>query len=144
HTFRQLTDADFKFGMIKNEQGESVELSHSSFSALLHSPKRSVRAKAFHQYYEVYANHENSLAATLSGSVQRDIYYAKARGYDSAIEAALLGDDVPLSVYDSLIAAVRDRRPALYRYFGLRRRKLRLMDIHHVETFVAILSDLAQ
>lgn len=144
HTFRQLTDADFKFGVIKNEHGESIELSHSSFSALLHSPKRSVRAKAFHQYYEVYAGHENALAATLSGSVQRDIYYAKARGYDSAIEAALFGDDVPLSAYDNLIEAVRDKLPSLYRYYDLRRRKMRLKEIHHYDTYVPILSDLDQ
>ena len=85
HTFDQLTDADLKFGMIKNEQGETIELSHSSFSALLHSPKRAVRKAAFHQYYEVFQAHENTLAATLSGSVQRDVYYAKARGYDSAL-----------------------------------------------------------
>jgi oligoendopeptidase F len=144
HTFRQLTDADFKFGLVKNEKGESVELSHSSFSALLHSPKRSVRSNAFHQYYSVYTGHENGLAATLSGSVQRDIYYAKARGYNSAIEAALFHDDVPLTVYDNLIAAVRAKLPALYRYYELRRRKMKLKDIHHYDTYVPILSDLDQ
>ncbi len=144
HTFRQLTDADFKFGMIKNEKGESLELSHSSFSALLHSSKRAVRSTAFHQYYEVYANHENALAATLSGSVQRGIYYAKARGYNSAIEAALFHDDVPPAVYDNLIAAVRGKLPALYRYYDLRRRKMRLKEIHHYDTYVPILSDLDQ
>ena len=50
--FRQLTDADMKFGMIKNGQGESIELSHATFASLLHSPKRPVRRKAFAQYYQ--------------------------------------------------------------------------------------------
>jgi len=95
HAFGQLTDADLKFGMIKNEKGETIELSHSSFSALLHSSKRAVRSKAFHQYYEVFESHENVLAATLSGSVQCDVYHAKARGYDSAISASLFSDNVP-------------------------------------------------
>jgi len=143
-TFGQLTDADFKFGMIKNEQGETIELSHSSFSALLHSPQRSVRKAAFHQYYDVYEGHENALAATLSGSVQRDVYYAKARGYDSALQKALFADNVPQSVYDNLIAAVRKRQPAIGRYLELRRRKMRLKDIHHYDTYVPILSDLDQ
>jgi oligoendopeptidase F len=110
----------------------------------LHSPKRNVRSTAFHQYYSVFTGHENALAATLSGSVQRDIYYAKARGYNSAIEAALFHDDVPISVYDNLIAAVREKLPALYRYYDLRRRKMRLKDIHHYDTYVPILSDLDQ
>jgi oligoendopeptidase F len=142
--FRQLTDADFKFGMVKNEQGETIELSHSSFSALLHSPRREVRRTAFDQYYDVFESHENVLAATLSGSVQRDVYYAKARGYPSAIEGALFSDNVPLKVYDNLIAAVRGRREAIYRYLDLRRRKMRLKNLHQYDTYVPILSDLDQ
>ena len=144
HTFRQLTDADFKFGMIKNEQGETIELSHSSFSALLHSPRRSVRKAAFHQYYDVFEAHENALAATLSGSVQRDVYYAKARGYDSALQKALFADNMPQSVYDNLIAAVRKRQPTIGRYLELRRRKMRLKELRQYDTYVPILSDLDQ
>ncbi|MCH8841128.1 MAG: oligoendopeptidase F [Planctomycetes bacterium] len=142
--FRQLTDADFKFGMVKNEQGETIELSHSSFSALLHSPRRDVRRTAFHQYYDVFEGHENVLAATLSGSVERDVYYAKARGYTSAIEGALFSDKVPLKVYDNLITAVRGRREVICRYLDLRRRKMRLKNLHHYDTYVPILSDLDQ
>lgn len=143
-TFSQLTDADFRFGMIKNERSETIELSHSSFSVLLHSSKRSVRKAAFHQYYDVYEAHENTLAATLSGSVQRDVYYAKARGYDSALQSALFADNMPQSVYGNLIATVRQRQPAIGRYLELRRRKMRLKDIHHYDTYVPILSDLDQ
>lgn len=142
--FRQLTDADFQFGMIENHEGETIELSHSSFAALLQAPQRRVRKNAFHQYYDVYEGHENSLAAALQGSIQRDVYYAKARGYESARAAALFPDNVPTSVYDNLIKAVRERLPALYRYFDLRRRKMKLKDIHHYDTYVPILPDLDQ
>ncbi len=144
HAFGQLTDADLKFGMIKNEEGETIELSHSSYSALLHSPKRAVRSKAFHQYYDVFESHENVLAATLSGSVQCDVYHAKARGFDSAISASLFSDNVPQSVYDSLITAVRSRQPAISRYLELRRRKMRLKELHQYDTYVPILSELDQ
>ena len=103
-----------------------------------------MRRTAFHQYYDVFEGHENVLAATLSGSVQRDVYYAKARGYPSAIEGALFSDKVPLKVYDNLIAAVRGRREAIYRYLDLRRRKMRLKNLHQYDTYVPILSDLDQ
>ena len=111
--FRQLNNADLKFGTIKNDRGETVELSHASFSALLHSPQRSVREAAFHQYYQQFAAHENTLAATLAGSVQRDVYYARARGYPGALAAALFPDNVPLTVYDNLIASVRQQSAGL-------------------------------
>ena len=140
--FRQLTDADLKFGMCKNEKGESVELSHSSFSSFLRSPSRNVRRKAFHQYYAQFQGHENSLAAAYSSSVQKDVYYAKARNYPSAREGSLFHDNVPVAVYDNLIAAVRSKLPAVYKYLEVRRKKMQLRDIHHYDTYVPILSEL--
>jgi oligoendopeptidase F len=140
--FRQLTDADLKFGMCKNEKGESVELSHSSFSSFLRSPDRNVRRKAFHQYYAQFQAHENALAAAYSSSVQKDVYYAKARNYPSAREGSLFHDNVPVAVYDNLIAAVRSKLPAVYKYLEVRRKKMKLRDIHHYDTYVPILSEL--
>jgi len=142
HVFRQLADADLKFGLIKNEKGEQVELSNATFSVFLHSPKRTVRKAAFHQYYAQYKGHENTLAAALAGSIERDVYYAKARGYSGALAGALFHDNVPQAVYDNLIAAVDKHLPALYRYFELRRRKMKLPDIHQYDTYVPILSEL--
>jgi oligoendopeptidase F len=140
--FRQLNDADMKWPAIRNEKGEKVELGHSSFSAFLHSPKRSVRKEAFHVYYAGYEQHKNTIAATLNGSVQRDVYYARARNHPSALEASLFNDRVPISVYENLIASVHRNLPALYRYYDLRKRKMKLKEIHQYDTYVPILSDL--
>ncbi len=79
--FRQLNDADLKFGNVTNHQGQVVELSHATFSALLYSPDRSVRRETFHQYYREYSDHSHTLAASLFGSIQTNIYYARARNY---------------------------------------------------------------
>ena len=140
--FRQLHDSDLKFGNVENEKGETVELSTSTFSQFLISPDRSVRKTAFHQFYEQFSAHENCLAATLSGSIQKDIYYARARGYESALHQALYADNVPQAVYDSLIKSVRTNLPALYKYYDLRKRKMGLDEIHHYDTYVPILSDI--
>ncbi|HEX5104968.1 MAG TPA: M3 family oligoendopeptidase, partial [Pirellulaceae bacterium] len=140
--FRQLLDADLKWGLVKNEKGEQVELSNATFSKLLVSPERKVRKTAFHQYYTQFKSHENTLAATLAGSIHKDVYYAKVRGYKASLDAALFPDNVPHAVYDNLIAAVRKHLPAVHRYYDVRRRKMRLKDIHHYDTYVPILSDL--
>jgi oligoendopeptidase F len=140
--FTQLNNSDLKFGLIKNEKGEQIELGHATFSTLLHSPKRSVRKAAFHHYYTQFAAHENTLAATLAGSIQRDVYYAKARGYESTLAAALFPDNVPAAVYDNLVASVRKHLPAVHRYFDVRRRAMKLPDIHHYDTYVPILTEL--
>lgn len=140
--FRQLNDADLKWGLVKNEKGQLVELGHSSFSAFLHSPNAAVRKEAFTKYYEQYENHRNTIAASLDASVQRDVYYARARKYSSALESALFDDKVPITVYTNLIASVHRKLPVLYRYYELRRKKLKLKEVHQYDTYVPILSDL--
>ena len=141
--FRQLHDADLRFGNVTNERGEQVELSNATFQQLLHSPQRSVRRTAFTRYYQQFQAHENTLAATLSGSIHADVYYARARGYENSLAAALFPDNVPQAVYDNLIQAVHRRLPAVHRYYDLRRRKMRLKDIHHYDTYVPILTVLS-
>ena len=141
-TFRQLHDADLKFGMVKDDHGKQIELSNVTFSKLLHSPDRSVRKAAFHQYYEQFAAHENTLASLLFGAVQTDVYYARVRGYSSALDQALFSDNMPHGVYDGLIEAVHRNLPALYRYYDLRRRKMKLRSLHHYDTYVPILSEI--
>ena len=141
-TFRQLNDADLQFGLVKDEKGRWVQLSHASFSTLLHSPKRSVRKTAFHKYYRQFADHQHTLAATLEGAVQRDVYYARARNYAGSLEAALFADRMPVAVYDNLIASVGRHLPALYHYYDVRRRKMKLRQLHHYDTYVPILSGL--
>jgi oligoendopeptidase F len=139
--FRQLNDADLKFGTVKNDKGETVELSHATFITLLESPDGDVRRNAFHTFYAQYTAHQNALAATLRAAVERDLYYAKARNYSSAREAAMFPDNVPVAVYDNLLASVHRQLPALHRYYDLRRRKMNLKEIHHYDTYVPIVAD---
>ncbi len=101
-----------------------------------------MRRNAFEQYFSQYQAHENALAAAYSSSVQKDVYYARARNYPSAREASLFQDNVPVAVYDSLIDAVRAKLPAVYKYLELRRKKMKLRDIRHYDTYVPILSEL--
>ncbi|MCC9641853.1 oligoendopeptidase F [Rhodopirellula sp. JC740] len=140
NAFRQLNDADLRFGELENEDGQRMELSHATFIQFLHSTDRDVRKKAFDQYYQVFSEHENTLAATLAGSIHRDVYYARARNYESSLESSLFPDNMPVSVYDNLIQAVRDSLPAVHEYLDVRRRKMNLPDMHHYDTYVPILS----
>jgi oligoendopeptidase F len=142
--FRQLTDADLKFGSVTTGKGERIELSNATFTTLLHDTSRDVRRTAFHQFYAQYEGHANTLAATLSGSNERDVYAARVRHYPSAVEAALFADNVPLAVYDQLIAAVRTNLPVVHRYYDLRKRVLGLDAIHHYDCYVPLVPELEQ
>ena len=140
--FGQLNNADLRFGMIKDENGREVELTNANFAVFLHKTDRELRKTAFHQYYKQFEDHKNTLAATLNNTVQKDNYYARARKFDSAMDAALFREEVPQVVYENLIAGVHEALPALYRYYDLRKRKMSLPDIRMYDTYVPILSDI--
>jgi oligoendopeptidase F len=142
NVFDQLTDADLKFGEIEVEPGQPIELTHSSYMVCLENPNRAVRKAAFHQYYAEFAAHANTLAATLAGSVKQDVYHARVRNYPSARAAAMFPDNVPGSVYDNLLTAVRANLPAVHKYYQVRRRAMNLPDIHFYDVYIPILSDL--
>lgn len=137
-TFSQLTNVDMQFGSITDETGTTRELTQSSLSSFLVKRQREVRKSAFHQFYSEFNAHRYTVASTLAASMRADVFYARARHYPSAREAALFRDDVPVAVYDNLIQSVRSQLPALFRYYDLRKRVLQLDEIHAYDTAVPI------
>jgi oligoendopeptidase F len=142
-TFSQLTDVDMKFGVLVDEKGEEKPLTQSSFSSFLVKRDHALRKRAFHQFYEEFQDHQFTLASALAYSVKADVFRARARNYPSALEASLFRDDIPGAVYDGLIAAVRNNLGPLFRYYELRRRVLGLAELHHYDTYVPLVPDVA-
>ena len=124
--FEMLNDADLTFGKVRGDDGRSAELTHGNYIRFMESPDRETRRRAFRRLYTRYREFRNTFAATLEGTVKRHTVSAKVRRYPSALAASLSGDEIPEKVYTDLIAAVRAKLPALFRYFELRRRVLKL------------------
>jgi oligoendopeptidase F len=143
-TFSQLTNVDMIFGLVPDDRGQEVALSQSSYISLLHNRDRKVRRQAFDQFYQEFSDHRYTLASSLSASVRADVFYGRVRNYPSALEAALFGDDVPVAVYDNLIATVRNNLSALHEYYDLRKQLLGLDEIHQYDTFVPLFPEVAK
>ena len=141
-TFSQLTDVDMKFGVLADEKGAEKPLTQSSYSSFLVKRDHALRKRAFHQFYEEFQDHQFTLASSLAYSVKADVFRARARNYPSALEASLFSDDVPVTVYDGLISAVRKNLEPLFRYYELRRRVLGLDELHHYDTYVPLVPEI--
>jgi oligoendopeptidase F len=136
--FGQLDNVDLRFGALADERGVEVELSHGNFITFLSRPDRDLRRRAFFRYYQPYDAHKNTLAAMLTGSIRKDIFYARVRGFADCRASGLFTDNVPEEVYDNLIATVRRNLNPLFHYFDLRRSALSLPDLHIYDTYVPI------
>ncbi len=136
-----LTQADIVFPEVKDEDGDMIELSYSRYYGLLQSKDPEVRRGAFKGMYGTFDKFKNTSAATYRGSIKKDIFYAQARGYDSCIEMALDGDNVPVEVYDNLIATVHEYMEPLHRYMNLRKKIMGIDELHLYDTSVPITAE---
>src|SRR5256885_5588077 len=141
-TFSQLTDVDMKFGVLTDETGLAKPLTQSSFSSFLVKRDPALRKRAFEQFYAEFQDHQYTLASSLAYSVKADVFRSRARNFSSSLEAALFPDDVPVSVYENLIKSVRANFTPLFRYFELRRRVLKLPELHHYDTYVPLVAEI--
>ena len=139
--FGMINNADMKFPTIKNEKGEDVELTHGRYIQFLESRNREVRENAFKAMYATYAKQKNTLAATLSANVSKNLFYAKARKYPSALEASLYGDNIPKDVYTNLIATIHESLPLLQRYLELRKKLLKVDELHMYDLFTPLVEE---
>lgn len=130
NAFTMLTDADIKFPVIKDEDGQDVELTEERYYKLSRSRDRNVRKAAFEGIHDTYGQYKNAIGALYSGSVKGDIFYSKARKYKSSLDKALFADNVPETVYDNVVKTANKHAPLLHEYMALRKHALKLDELH--------------
>lgn len=138
--FTMFNNADLRFPVIQGEDGEPVEVTHGRYMTLLQSSERSVRQAAFEALYKTYGQYRNTLAAAYRANVKQEVFYAKARNYQSDLEAALNKSHIPVPVYDNLIQAVHEHLPQMHRYLELRRRFLHVEELHMYDLYTPMVS----
>lgn len=141
NTFSMFNNADIKFPIIEGEDGEEVEITHGRYSSLMESSNRRVRKDAFEGLYSSYKKFKNTLASLYSSNVKKQIFYANIRNYDSTLDMALSGSRIPKEVYTNLIDAVHDNLTSMYKYMELRKKALKLHELHMYDIYAPIVSD---
>lgn len=139
--FSMLNNADLKFPTIKDENGIDVEITHGNFIPLMESKDRNVRKSAFEALYHTYEDFKNTYAQTLSGNTKMNIFNAKARNYNSSIEASLDQNNIPVTVYDNLINSVHNNLDSMHKYMEIRKRALELDEFHMYDLYTPIIKD---
>lgn len=141
NAFSMLNEADLRFPSIRNEDGEEITINHANFIRLMESKERRVRKEAFTELYGTYETFRNTLAATLAGNVKGECFFAKARNYPSALNSALFADAVDETLYDNMIKAVRDNLDAFRHYLRLRKKTLKLEELHFYDVYTPLVAE---
>lgn len=138
NVYSLLNDADLTFPDAIDAKGASHPVTHGSYVPLLMQPDRALRQSAYESLYDTYGAFRNTSAALLSAQTKQQRFYAEARRYDSTLEAALFGNEVPVEVYGNLIEAVHANLPALHKYLKLRKELLGLEELRFWDLYVPV------
>ncbi len=133
-----LMNADLVFDSCTDGEGNERQLSQSDFILTQTSTDRVLRENAFRAFYKTYKEHQNTLAASLTGAVKGLAAEAKIRKYGSDREMSLDSNNIPVSVYDNLIDTVHSRMSSMYRYLKLRKRMLGVDELHYYDLYAPL------
>ena len=138
--FSMINNADLPYPTIR-VNGEKVRLTHGTYGLMLHSPDRRVRRAAFKAFNKVYMDLINTITATYVGNIDKDVFLARTRKYNSCLEMALAGEDVDVQVYKNLLDSVNANLPLLHRYFKDRKKILGVKTLHMYDIYTSLVED---
>jgi oligoendopeptidase F len=135
-----LSDADFPYPTVTLSDGKTAKLDSSGFSLYRTVPNRDDRQKVMSSFFGALGNFRGTFGSTMNGQVQSDVFYAKARKYNNALESALDGANIPTTVYTRLIDGVNRSLPTFHRYLALRKRMMGVPELHYYDLYAPLVS----
>ncbi len=138
HTAAVLSNAELKFAPAVTTNGETVSVEQGSVLSHVLSPDRELRRSAEHSYRDGYLAHKNTLASNLVSSIKANAFYARARRYNSSLEASLSKANIPVEVFHNLIATFRKHLPTWHRYWAIRRQALGVDKLYWYDTLAPL------
>ena len=139
--FGAFLNADMRYPDAVDSEGKPHALSQSTFVPLEESGDRALRKSAYENLYNTLGGMRNTAAGLLDAQNKQQKFFATARKYGSAREAAMDRTNVPVSVYDNLIEAVHRNMDKMHRYVRLRKKLLGVDELHFYDVYTPLLKD---
>lgn len=128
--YKMLSYVDLKYKNVKDSNGKEYELNDSNYSTFIRSDDRVLRENSFKGMMGAYEGFKSTYGAILSSSIKKDVFYSKARGFKSSLEASVFEDNIPVKVYENVIDIVNKGIPILDEYINIKKQELNVSDMH--------------
>ena len=143
-TIRSMfTNADLRFGKIRDAEGKLCELTDTTYVNYLMSSERRVRQSAFRCMYKTYEQFGNTFATLYESRIKEATTLAKVRNFKNSITASTYRDEVTPEIYNNLIKSVRNGLKPLYEYYDLKREILGLEKLHLYDVYTPLIGELS-
>jgi len=120
--FSNFQDGDLKFKNVKNGKGKELKMSNSLAMVYLQSNDEVLRENTYKELQEAHGRFNNFITSNYLGSVRKDVFYSKAKKFNSSLEMALFYEEVGRNVYENLIKNVENNLHLNQKYFKIKQK----------------------
>ena len=137
-TAHMLANADFQFQPARDSKGKKVELTQSTFDAILSGSDRKARQTAWENYNDQYLEYKNTLASNLTASIKQNVFNMRVRNFKSSLEATLFNGNVPVEMFHNLLDIFKKNLPLWHKYWKIRRKALGVRTLHPYDVWAPL------
>jgi len=135
--FNILNNVELKFEDAIDSKGERHPLTLASYQNLVKSGDRKLRESSFHNLFSSFEKVKMTLSENYYQKVLENDFYRKVRNFNSSMEAALFANEIPVSVYETLLETVekKENLDQLHRYVRWKGKVLGLENVHPYDLY---------
>ena len=140
--YNTFANAEMPSPEVTLSNGKKITITQAEYNRNRTLPNRDDRQKVFKAFWNNWENYKASYGEMLYGSVKKDVFYARARNYNSALEASLYPNNIPVEVYKSLVNNVNRNLPAFHRYLAIKKRMLGVDTLKYSDLYAPVVKDI--
>ncbi|MCF7955522.1 MAG: oligoendopeptidase F [Phycisphaerae bacterium] len=135
--FNIFSNAELPFPTVELVDGRKVTLNQSAYSLHRLDKNRQNREIVFQAFWKLFDSFKQTFGAQLSGSIKKNVFYARARKYDTVLESHLDNNNIPTDVYYTLIKNAHDNLDVLHRFLKIKKRMLGVETLKYSDIYVS-------
>ena len=133
--YSTFSDAEMPSEKATFSDGKEILVDRQAYDMLRSSSNQADRELVFETFWGNYKKFEATFGQLLYGQVKKDIFYARARKYNSSLESALDRNNIPTAVYHSLVDNVNKNLPTFHRYLKLKKQLMGLDTLKYSDIY---------
>lgn len=135
-----LSNGELPFPSVTLADGRTIKLDQAAYTFHRQAANRDDRKRVFDAFWGAFKSYEGTFGANLQAAMLGNVFNAKARKFNTALEASLFSDNMPETVVRTLIGEVNRALPTFHRYLKLRARMLKVKDLAYYDIYAPLTS----
>lgn len=133
NVFHIIKDSELTFEDVKDSNGKTYKVDNSTLPKLLTNKDRTLRKNAFNSRFEGYKKFNKTFAELFISSMKSEKDFYELKKWNSLLESALEGEDVPLKVFENNIKYTTENIHLVEKFLKSLKKDLNLKDFAYYD-----------